>query len=511
MKECQLIDDMLGQLGGAPDKIVLSWRDGEMSAAALTAAIKMRAASFRQAGITKGDCIAIWMPKGPCAVQCLLAAFRCGAIAVPLDPSLQAARVKTILNDVEPMLILTDSPRHVKLQSVFGPSSIPWQCSIEDPHGQQQAPLDTTELGAPFVTVDWDDPCLILMTSGSTGTPKGVVTSYGNIQSFSDWAIVAFTLTSQDQFANIAPLHFDLSLLDIITALKAGGSVRLIGESETLFPMDLAAVIEASGASILYTVPTTLQRLLTNGRLADRHLPNLRLILFAGEVFPPRHLRELMMTLPHLTYANLYGPSETNVIAYKQFDAAPKPDDVPNIGRVCSHSRITLRDAAGEQVPKGTTGEICVKGPTVMHGYWGRPDLTQDRYLENHPGVFKTGDFGYFDFNGDLRFIGRRDRQIKITGYRIELGEVESVALQSGLLEAAAVTVFEETQILLHVVPMPKSTLDSAVLKSWLAAHLPRHAIPSSVIEHRLLPVTATGKIDYIRLKTSAYPAPQEN
>ncbi len=504
MMQPKTIKELMEVLATAPSRQVLSWSGGAMTAGALSEAVRARCEWLAFNGVGTGDRVAIWMPKGPRAVEILLACMLAGAIAVAVDPTSPPERVANILVTIQPSLLVSDAERLGRLAAIRETAEAEWPVRIEA--ALDHLPIGPTgpeQLTNPPVTAN--DAAIILMTSGSTGVPKGVVLSHGNIDAFSDWAISTFAITSEDRFANISPLHFDLSLLDVLTALRIGAAVRLISERDSLFPMDLANVLEETDPTILYTVPTTLQRLANQDLLGQKALPGLRWVLYAGEVFPAPALRSLMTALPRPSYANLYGPTETNVIASKIYGSPPENEADANIGRACDHSSLSLRTEAGREVPLGEIGEICVQGPTVMQGYWGKPELTGLRYFVDLPGVFRTGDFGFWGKDGDLRFVGRRDRQIKLSGYRIDLGEIEACAIRTGLVVAAAAVLADETTICLHIIPALGETFEDTVLRRELSRSLPRYAVPARVVGHSVFPVTASGKVDYVALTTSSH------
>ena len=239
-----------------------------------------------------------------------------------------------------------------------------------------------------------DDLAMILYTSGSTGEPKGIMLTGANLCSFVDWAVSTFDVSARDRLANHAPLHFDLSTFDIFGALARHASVHLIDESAAWFPGRLRELIEAKGLTIWYSVPTALVRLQERRALAG--LRSLRLMLFAGEVFPMPVLRRLMADLPGPEYVNLFGPTETNVCTYHRLPGVPASDmDTLPIGRPCENLSVRILDTERREAEAGEIGEICVEGPSVMAGYWGRPELTRATRWQGRAKSYLTGDYGY--------------------------------------------------------------------------------------------------------------------
>lgn len=198
-------------------------------------------------------------------------------------------------------------------------------------------------------------------------------------------------------------------MLDVLTSRRLGAPVYLAERPEILFPVQLSEVLETRRITVLYSAPTVLRMMHAHGGLAERDLSALRWILFTGEIFPPRALAELMADVLRPRYANLYGPTETNVVCWEAVTAAPSEDRPPSIGRPCPHSEVIICDRSGSCVETGETGEICVAGPTVMAGYWNRPELNRERFIRGDRMVFRTGDIGYWEADGSIRFRGRRD------------------------------------------------------------------------------------------------------
>ena len=293
--------------------------------------------------------------------------------------------------------------------------------------------------------------------------------------------------------------------------MKAGASVSLVPDGTSTFPIRLGQWIEASRITIWYSVPSILTLLLLKGRLDQLDLAALRLVLFAGEVFPVKYLGGVMRALPHARFANLYGPTETNVITFFRVPAPPAEGNAPiPIGLPCSGAEITVVDESGAPVPPGAPGELHACGPTVAWGYWGDPERTARGFVESRAPVdpsrrtYRTGDMVTRDPDGNYRLIGRRDRMIKSRGYRIELDEIETVLnAHPSVKEAAVVAVPDEligNRILGFVSASDGAKLDEGALRDHCLQKLPRYMVPESFALLDPLPKTSTGKIDRVAL-----------
>jgi amino acid adenylation domain-containing protein len=354
-----------------------------------------------------------------------------------------------------------------------------------------------------------NDLAYILYTSGSTGKPKGVMLSHENAVSFVDWCSEVFGPGTGDRFSSHAPFHFDLSILDIHVCLKHGATLVLIGEDIGKDPERLAALIDEEHISVWYSAPSILSLLAQYGKLGQRDYASLRLVLFAGEVFPVKHLRALAEQWPHRRYFNLYGPTETNVCTYYEvmLPIAPEQTAPFPIGKRCSHLHCKVVDTAGSDVKAGDEGELVVSGRGVMQGYWALRVQTERAFLTDRDGVrwYRTGDVVVETPGGDYTYLGRRDRMVKRRGYRVELGEIEAGLYKHPLVKEAAVVALPDEEAGVTVKAFLSCREDKRPslieMKRFCADNLPLYMIPDKFSWLPALPKTSTDKIDYQRLK----------
>jgi acyl-coenzyme A synthetase/AMP-(fatty) acid ligase len=245
------------------------------------------------------------------------------------------------------------------------------------------------------------------------------------------------------------------------------------------------------------------------GKLEERDTSALRTVLFAGEVFPIKHLRAFKRLVPDPDYFNLYGPTETNVCTfYKIPDRIPGERSTPYpIGRACSHLRTIVVDEGGQEVPIGQEGEICVSGAGVMQGYWNLPERTSVAFLEDASGCrwYKTGDVVVEEADGNYIFVGRRDRMVKKRGYRVELGEIEAGLYKHPAIKEAAVVARSDEDAGVYIeafLSCPGEERPSIIrLKRFCAENLPLYMVPDRFSFLDALPKTSTDKVNYQRLK----------
>ncbi|HKY34262.1 MAG TPA: amino acid adenylation domain-containing protein [Candidatus Polarisedimenticolia bacterium] len=501
-----------------PDRIAVEAGDRRWTYAELDAEASRLAHALGSGGVGHGDRVVVCLQKSLEAVASIFGIQRTGAVFVPLDPAAPLSRQSAIVADASPRAIIGTGDRLADLaRAACGPSPALLVNAGHPLSAPEAVPgsrlLEWRDLGQGAARGDAEPSpgCLasILYTSGSTGVPKGVMISHANVLAFTSWAARRFGLTPDSRVTSVAPFHFDLSTFDLYSTLEAGGTVLLVPRQVALFPAALAGFMDEGRATHAYLVPSTLTALLLKGGLLARRLESLGTILFAGEVFPPRHLTALMEGLPRAALYNLYGPTETNVCTFYQVQPGDKGSERPvPIGEACSGDTVfALDDQGGLVTGPGTEGELLVAGPTVALGYWGDAERTSGAFMESHPAappgqrVYRTGDRVTLDRHGRWRYAGRRDQMVKSRGYRIELGEIEAALLgHPAVAEAAAVGVPDEEaghRVEAFVTLRGEATVPGmASLQRHCVEKVPRYMVPERIEVLPVLPTTSTGKVD---------------
>jgi amino acid adenylation domain-containing protein len=506
---------------GSPDHEAVRFSGASLTYAELARRSNGLALLLVARGVRRGDRVGIFMNKSLDSAVAMYGAMKAGAAYVPLDPFAPAARVAFVIRDCGIRHLITTD---VKLdQSGLLDEDVTGLGCLVGSDGRQgfetvswgDVRAAATEL-TPEIELTEQDLSYILYTSGSTGTPKGIMHTHRSALSFAEWAVDAYGLTAADRISNHAPLHFDLSTLDFFAAARAGATTVIIPEAITKLPADLGRLMQREKLTVWYSVPFALMQLMERGNLDRLDLAALRWILFAGEVFPTKHLRRLVESLPHVRFSNLYGPTETNVCtAYHLPAVLPESDDAIPIGPPCSNIESLIVDDANQPVADGEAGELLIRGGVVMRGYWGRPDLNdrgfyRRRVFDGHyeDVFYRTGDLVERLGDGNLKYLGRKDRQIKTRGYRVELDEVESAMLSSPAVdEAAAFTVPDgagSNLIAAAVTAADGAALTGDAVVEHVSRLLPSYAVP--VVVHVLgqFPRTSTGKINRRELEAHA-------
>ncbi len=512
-----LVQQLLGpSVRRSPDHCALVHDHEQLSYRELDELSDRLAHLLRRRGIERGDRVGLWLPKSLAAVVAIFAVLKAEAVYVPIDPNMPIKRVQLILADCGVRAIITTAAKLAKLD---GPTDIVLAILTDaEPEPETETSLEIHGWAAierepleplPSPTQIEDDLAYILYTSGSTGVPKGVMISHRAALTFIDWAHATFAIDERDRVSSHAPFHFDLSIFDLFVSIKAGATVILVPAGLAIFPSSLGQFIADQRISVWYSVPSVLTSLVLRGELDQCDLSRLRAILFAGEVFPIKHLRALMAKLPHARTFNLYGPTETNVCTWYEVPPLDADQLAIPIGKACANMEVFMLAASGERVDD--EGELCVGGPGLMRGYWGRPEQSR-AVLHPFPRdrgrgdglIYHTGDLVRRRDDGEYLYLGRRDNMIKSQGYRIELGEIEA-ALTSHpeVIEAIAIAVpDDELGNRIHAFVVARA--GQAVTSKQLLGHCKR-LVPQYMVPHALelcaeIPRTSTGKADRRRL-----------
>ena len=477
----------------APTAVAVVAQDGAMTYRELDRAAAGASQALLRLGVRKGDRVAIASEKSCRTLAAMLGALRIGAGCVPIHPWTPPARIRVILDDCAAAALIANKTTD---SAAYG---LPTLATEESSGDTWWADEGGTAASAPADPGGADDLALILYTSGSTGRPKGVCLSHRNVLAFVSWATQLVAATPADRFANHAPLQFDLSVFDIYGAFAAGARVVLAPAGLSYSPARLVELIRCESITIWYSVPSVLVHMMESGGLLDVDAPSLRVVLFAGEVFPIRHLRALRQRWPDVRLINFFGPTETNVCTWYEVGALGGEQTRPvPIGAAACGNRVWAIADDGRQAKPGEVGELLVSGPSVMLGYWGQPPLGGAPH--------RTGDVVRVREDGSFDFLGRRDHMVKVRGCRVELGEVEAALVEHPAIREAAVLVNgagPDARLVAFVLAAPGARPSLLEVKRHCAERLPRYMIVDHLKVVADLPRTPNGKIDRLLLAQS--------
>jgi amino acid adenylation domain-containing protein len=504
-----------------PDQEALRFSGKTMSYGELESRSNRLAHVMVESGLRRGDRVGIYMNKSLESAIAMYGIMKAGGAYVPLDPLAPVSRTAYVINDCGiRQLVTTDTKLGGLIKIMADETPLELLIGVTQKAEMQADSIDwETVLAAPDhplgLNLTEQDLAYILYTSGSTGNPKGIMHTHRSGLSFAEWAADEYQLTPSDRVTNHAPLHFDLSTFDYFATAIAGGCTVIIPEALTKFPANLSQLIEREQISIWYSVPFALIQLLERGDLAAHDTSSLRWILFAGEVFPTKHLRALMEMMPKVRFSNLFGPTETNVCTYYHVDDLPQDNDetIP-IGKACMNIEDLVVDADDQPVEPCEIGELLIRGGVVMKGYWGQSEKTHDSFyrrvvfdqFEDH--FYRTGDLVKVDSYGNYRYLGRKDRQIKVRGYRVELDEVEVALLSHSVVQEAATFPIPDGHgsnlIAAALILKNGANFDEDELVAHINDRLPLYAIPARFYFLSDFPRTSTGKINRRELQQYA-------
>lgn len=517
----QLLQSSASRFGA---RTAISCNEDELTYSELELQTNQIANQLVEAGVRRGDRVGIYVNKSIASVLAVFGILKTGAAYVPLDPNAPAERLALIARDCGIKVLISvpgkvtrnadllklDTPiRSVLLlesgqpDEHMGVSFIQWETIVEQggcfpiPHGHNE-----------------NDLAYILYTSGSTGRPKGVMITHRTILTFVNWSCAEIGLTENDRTTSHAPLHFDLSTFDIFSSIKAGAKLTLIPENFSLFPVKLAELLEKEKITVTYLVPSILVLLIVRGNLDKMDLGKLRTVIFAGEVFPIKYLKQLSRIIPNVDLYNWFGPTETNVCTYYKVQAADLAPDRKNtlpIGGACANTDTFLVSEDNQVITEsGRVGELWVRGPCVASGYWNDPDKTKMKFVRNpfqeafDETVYRTGDIVELDESGKYIYHGRRDHMIKTRGYRVELGEIESRLDQHPDVSIAIVVPIPDEMVgnvlFAYIVANEGCVPIAQDVRSFCAQTLPRYMLPEEFFFIDSMPMTSSGKIDRVSL-----------
>lgn len=465
---------------------------------------------------------ALIVPKSIDNIVALFGALIAGNTYVPLGSTWPANRLNTIISNGEFDLILQETLNpelSIEQESSLIFDSNQWQSifAVLDTATENELKAIREQKPTPIKATDI---AYILYTSGSTGVPKGVTVSHSSAHFFPAWAKKEFNVDENHRIASMAPFTFDLSTFDLFTGLSSGGCLYIIPEKFKMFPTRLSGFLEKHEITTLYAVPSALSLMALNGNLAKRDFSHFKTLLFAGEVFPIETCRLFKSFLPKdVQYYNLYGPTETNVCTYFDASIIPEGDQPLPIGKTLPghFSFIDTKIGEGDNV-----GELCIYGPTLMSGYWGKSNEGAAYWADvpGKPGIkaYRTGDVTYLDDNGDWIYKGRADKMVKIFGYRVELGEIESSLLKHVDVEQCVVvkrdrkspdgskTIGEE--LVAFIIPSKlnggRVDINQTEVFKQCKKDLPHYMLPSTIYKMEAFPIGQSGKTDRLKLEQQA-------
>ncbi|KAG0204168.1 hypothetical protein BGX28_003783 [Mortierella sp. GBA30] len=512
------------QVERTPDAIAVVHGDIALSYAELNVRANALAHHLIQLGVHPESLVAICVERSTAMIIGILAILKAGGAYVPLDPFYTSERLRVILKDAAPTILVADiAGRNALGDAALSTIVLVTPDSIDNNIGSSNPRVEALISRS---------LAYVIYTSGSTGNPKGVLVEHEGVVNFVRCMQDVLQVGSSSHCTQFLSIAFDASANEIFSALCFGGCLHLLQDTVRLDRDLMWSYLLQNSVTHVILTPTLLQDCRNM-----QALEVLRTITVTGEAMPPSLPQVLRKIAPNSTIINGYGPTECCIGTTLWKCTVDFCGDIVPIGRPISRKNIYLLDTHGNPVPLGAVGEVFIGGVGVGRGYLNRPDLTAERFLpdpfaaRSDGQMYKTGDMARYLPDGNLLYLGRNDHQIKIRGFRVELGEIEArlaehtlvsetvvVALgeQSDKRLVAYVTVAQEDQVeqnmdgngvrsILKLIGnnLGSNTLHLAsILRSHLVARLPEYMIPSAFVRMDVFPLTPNGKLDRCALPT---------
>jgi amino acid adenylation domain-containing protein len=508
-----------------PDREALRCRGRSMTYGELEESSNGIAATLVEAGVRPGDRVGIFLPKGFEAIAAINGAMKAGAISVPLDPLAPASLAADMARDAEIAALVATAGRASDLTAhAAGGLDLRVVIAVEEAGAPvEPVPFQTIDYGQiaasgardPSVARSEVDLCSIVYTSGSTGVPKGVMVTHRAVVAAAEWFAWQMGVTGEDRLGVHPPLHLLLSAYTLCGAAWAGASAVLITEDEARWGSELVRIIRDEGIGVWFSVTMALSQVLrTDARHGD--LPSLRAIAFGGAPTAPSDVRGIVELFHGARFVHILGTSESWHNSCYPFRDAPADDGPLPVGRAPANVQTIVLTEDGRRAGPGEEGELYVRSPSMMRGYWRRPELTAAA-LVPHPLdpadgdlVHRTGDVLRVRPDGLLEFVGRRDLMVKTRGNRVEPEHIErTIVAHPWVQEVVVVAVPHPTwgvALVAQVVPVTGARISVRDVKAHVAERLPRYMVPSDVRIVDALPRTSAGKVDRARVRTEMSP-----
>ncbi|MCK0093500.1 non-ribosomal peptide synthase/polyketide synthase [Rhodococcus sp. F64268] len=474
-----------------PESVALSFRGRQVTYRELDEWSTRVARLLIDTGVGPENVVALGISRSIESVAAVWAVAKTGAAFVPVDPTYPPERITYMLTDCAAVLGLTTTEHHDRL-----PGTVPWLV-LDDPAVHERLAAASTD---PITDTDrttplrFDHPAYLIYTSGSTGRPKGVVVTHRGLTNLNAEVREHFTITHQARVSHLASPSFDASIFEYTKAFCAGATLVIV-PPDVYGGDELARLLRDEQVTHAFITPTALASL-------DPHdLEPLRVLVVAGEACPPELVARWA---PGRQMFNGYGPSEATIET--SVSPALHPDEVVTVGGPAVGFHQVVLDERLRPVPVGVAGELYIAGPGVARGYHRRPDLTAARFLADPYGrrgerMYRTGDVVRWRADHTVEYLGRSDFQVKVRGFRIELGEIDAALTAHDHVAFAHTTGHTapsgDTVLIAYVLPDTGTDIDPAAVRAHVAARLPAHMVPATVVVLDEIPLTPVGKLDH--------------
>ena len=486
-----------------PEAIAVTCANNALTYSELEQRANQIAHALRSAGVQREDVVAIFLERGFDLVSALLGVLKSGATFVALDPRTPKEALTRTLASVNCRFVLSRR----KLSAGF-PTASAQLMLLDDPAWLASQPVSRLmPLASP------QDAACVLFTSGSFGHPKAVLYLHRNLVARFSNTIEVSAFDQFSVFAQSSPVTSIDAIDEIFLPLLSGGCIAILPYETVTNPHQLIDSLSAFQVTHILLVPSLLRVILTAEEELGKKLPALRTWMIGGEPLTTVLTRQFHKQLPEAVLINFYGLTEGDATCHVTSPAFQYDTSVP-VGQPVQGTKVYLLDEDLNPVPEGKPGEICLAGEGLFHKYLNCPELNAERWVSNpverdgsYARVFRTGDIGRLRADGEIEYLGRRDRLVKVRGFRVELGEVESVLSQHPAVEQCVAiarqptghgvgSLSHQTFIVAYAVLKRSETAASQHLHDFLRSHLPHYAVPAMVFILDSFPLSPNGKVD---------------
>lgn len=494
--ERPIFADFLQQARRSPDATAINAQDATCSYGQLEQISQGIAAFLLENGAKGSDRVVIVSSRCAGLVYAMLGALRAGLTFTIADAAYPPARIGQIIRTLEPAFVLLCG-----------------DANLEHAHGLPQvvrvpeAPADSLRQFAGTQTVlpevDPERPAYITFTSGSTGDPKGIVTHHAPLVHFIEWHVRRHGFTQGDCFSLMSGLGHDPVYRDVFTPLSIGATIICPAQSTLINPAALAEWIHRHEVSVIHLTPPLGKLIESGARMNGQVFNRLRYLFWGGDALSPTLYEHMRAVAPDAISVNFYGTTETpQAMAFHQVDGQADNAGIP-LGKGIDGAQLLVLNDANQLVGEGEVGEILIRSPYLSLGYWGDSALTGEKFVVNpFTGAqgdicYRTGDLGTYLPDGNVKFLGRADSQVKIRGHRIELAEIESAITRQPRIKQCVVLANQDAPMIrLVAYCVAEQPVASGQLREALAGQLPDYMVPALFVFLEAIPLTPNGKID---------------
>ena len=474
-----------------PDKDAFVGQNETYTFSELQQGIRAVGSAISSMGVYK-EAVLVFMESSPGEIMAFMGVIAGGCYYVPLDEEMPAKRIEKIIESTKASLLICDEKTRKKAENLNFNGTI---AQIDD---LKKYPVNEEALKNIRKKAIDTDPVYVLFTSGSTGIPKGVVGHHRGVIDYIEQLSEVLGFSEESVFGNQTPLYYDASMKDIYPTMKFGATTYLVPRNLFLSPIPLVKYLNEKKINTICWVVSALTMISAFGTFDEIKPEYLTKVAFVGEVFPVKQFNRWKDALPEAEFVNLYGPTEcTGVNCYYYADRKFELNESIPIGQPFPNTEILLITEEGKQAEEGQEGEICIRGTCVTHGYYNNPEKTREVFVQNplnrnyREMIYKTGDIGKYNADGDLVFVSRKDHQVKHMGNRVELGEIDSnVAAMEGIRACCSIYDREDAKIVLFY----EGTIEKKQLTKELRQMVPRYMLPNAIIPLEHMPLIANGK-----------------